>query len=380
MASDTFVDRPVPVANHLDELHKVIRRSALAFLAIAAVTSIWIESIISDWALLQSPAGALSVYGPYDWVEMRFTAIFIIAATLTLPILSFDVRNFAHPGLSPAERRWLTSYLMLSAIVVPLTLYWVWFEMIPYFVYLGVELDSISGVSAHYDAAELFSLASGLSWILILLFLSTFFLSLSRLFGLVEGGHSRFRNRTLAICAGTLILTLPATFEGVRVLTALTVVLVAESVSRSTPTGPLGPRINRISELYDREGELQRVMVLDCSCEGACPSVNRAWPHKGVAVAEASALCLEPAEQEQLIELARVTQMTRLTITGCDGSPVPSHLRSSLRRAQVSIDGLGWLDTPHSESEAWRRQSIQMHTSQFSTPTPKPKNGAKNES
>ncbi len=379
MATDTFVDRPVPVANHLEELHKVIRRSALAFLAIAALTLIWIDSIISDWALLQSPAGALSIYGPYDWVEMRITAVFIIAATLTLPILSLDMRYFAHPGLSPAERRWLTSYLVLSAIAVPLTLYWVWFEMIPYFVYLGVELDSISGVSTHYDAAELFSLASGLSWILILLFLSTFFLSLSRLFGLVEDGHSRFRNRTLAICAGTLILTLPDTFEGVRVLIALSVVLVAESVSRSTPTGPLGPRLNRISEVYDRDGGIQRVMVLDCSCEGACPRMNRAWIHSGVAVAEASTLCLEPTEQEHLLEMARNTQLTRLTITGCDGSPVPSHLRSSLQSAGVNIDGLGWLDTPHSESDAWRRQSIQMHSSQFSAPTPKPKNSANNE-
>lgn len=380
MTLEPFVDRPVPVANHLDELHKVIRRSALAFIAIAAVISIWIESIISDWALIQSPAGALSVYGPYDWVEMRITAVFIIAAALTLPILSLDVRNFARMGLTQTERRWLDSFLFLSAITVPLTLYWVWFEMIPYFVYVGVEFDSISGVAAHYDAAELFSIASGVSWILILLFLSTLFLSLSRLFGLVEDGHSRFRNRTLAISAGTLILTLPATFEGVRVMTALIVVFIAETLSRSTPYGPLGRRINRLANLQDREGEIQRVMILDCSCEGACPRLNREWSKSGGTVVEASALCLDQAEQEQLLEMAIATDLTRLTVTGCDGSPIPSHLRSSLEGAGARIDGLGWLDAPDSESEAWRRQSIQMYTSQYRSPTRIPENGANNES
>ncbi len=365
MESTSFGDRPVPVANHLAQLHSVIRRAALVFVIIAAITSIWIESIVFDWASTQSPAGALSVYGPYDWVEMRIVAVFIIAATLTLPFLSLDIRKFARPGLSLAEKRWFDSFLLLSAILVPLTLYWVWFEMIPYFVEIGLELDTISGVSAHYDAAELFALASGLSWILILLFISSLFLSLSRIFGLVEGGHSRFRNRILAICAGTLILTLPATFEGVRVLIAVTVACLTEILSRSTPTGPLGARIIRLPTLRDRDGDTQRVLMLDCSCEGACPSMNRQWAGRGIGVVQAGALCLEQREQEELLETARRTGLTRLAVTGCDGTPIPNYLTNALTSAGTQVIGLGWLDDPRSDSQLWRRQSVQMHTSQY---------------
>ena len=41
-----------------------------------------------DWALSQSPSGALSVYGPYDWIEMRFMAVIIIASVFSLPFFS----------------------------------------------------------------------------------------------------------------------------------------------------------------------------------------------------------------------------------------------------------------------------------------------------
>lgn len=367
MANYQFADRPVPVANHLSDFHSIIRRSALIFLAAAALTSIWAESLLSDWARYQVPGGALSIYGPYDWIEMRFTTIALIASVVTIPFLSLDLRSFARPGLSPTERRWLDSFLLLSGLVIPLTLYWAWYELIPYFIYVGLEIDTIAGVSAHYDAAELFALASGLSWILILIFLTTLFLALSRLFGMVASGQSRFRNRTLAICAGTLILTLPATFEGVRILTAVFAAFFADLLSRTTPAGPLGPRISRLSTVVDRDNLPQRAVLLDCSCEGACPSMRDDWIRSAVAKSSATALCLSQDEQRELIDMARLTGLTRLTVTGCDGSPIPRQVKTTLDEYGVKIDGLGWLDNPASESETWRRQSIQMHTSQYQT-------------
>ena len=367
MASTSTTDRLAPVDEHLGALHSVIRRAALVFLASAALALFWVDGILHDWALSQSPGGALSIYGPYDWVEMRFTAIFIIAAVVTLPIASLDLRLFARPGLLPTERRWLDSFFIISAISLPLILHTVWFKMIPQYIEAGVQLDSIAGVSAHFDAAEIFALASGLSWILILAFMTTLFLSLSRLFGLVEEGRSRFRNRALAICGGTLILTLPEVFEGVRVMTAILVIFLAESISRTTPSGPLGPRRPRVMSMVDSQGIPQRPAILACSCEGACPSVETAWmTRESIPVLNATALCLEADEQQAVSEMTRNSGITHLTITGCDSAPVPASLKANLSASGTQLEGLSWLDHERSLDPSWRKQSIQFLSSRFS--------------
>ena len=168
MENGTLVDRN-PVASHLEDLHSVIRRAAFVFLIASAITTIWVETILYNWALSQSPSGALSVYGPYDWIEMRIMAVIIIASVITLPFFSLDLRIFSNSGLLPNEKQWLDSYLILNAIIVPIILYWVWFSMIPNYIQAGIQLDSITSVIPRYDASEIFALASGMSWILICL-------------------------------------------------------------------------------------------------------------------------------------------------------------------------------------------------------------------
>ena len=76
------------VTSHLEDLHSMIRRAAFVFLIASAITTIWIETILYDWALSQSPSGALSVYGPYERIEMRFMALIIISTQFSLPFFS----------------------------------------------------------------------------------------------------------------------------------------------------------------------------------------------------------------------------------------------------------------------------------------------------
>ena len=47
--------------------------------------------------------------------------------------------------------------------------------MIPNYIQAGIQFDSITSVIPRYDASEIFALASGISWILILTFTSTLF-------------------------------------------------------------------------------------------------------------------------------------------------------------------------------------------------------------
>ena len=353
------------VTSHLEDLHSMIRRAAFVFLIASAITTIWIETILYDWALSQSPSGALSVYGPYDWIEMRFMAVIIIASVFTLPFFSLDLRFFANTGLLPNEKRWLDSYLILNAIIVPGILYWVWFSMIPYYIQTGIELDSITSVVPRYDASEIFALASGISWILILTFTSTLFLSLSRLFGLVEEGRSRFRTRVYGILGGLLILTLPEIFEGLRILIAISVLVIAEVISRTVPEGPLGLRNPSFTPFTDKDGQIQRIALVDCSCEGACPSFNENWLQQKIPILRPSALCLDENEQIALREMMLRNSLNRLTITGCNGYPLPVDIRSMIESNQTQLDGLNWLDEAKSESKIWRKQSLQYYSAEY---------------
>ena len=364
MENEILADRN-SVTSHLEDLHSMIRRATFVFLIASAITTIWIETILYDWALSQSPSGALSVYGPYDWIEMRFMAVIIIASVFTLPFFSLDLRIFANTGLLPNEKRWLDSYLILNAIIVPGILYWVWFSMIPNYIQTGIELDSITSVIPRYDASEIFALASGISWILILTFTSTLFLSLSRLFGLVEEGRSRFRNRVYGILGGLLILTLPEIFEGLRILIAISVLVIAEVISRTVPEGPLGLRNPSFTPFTDKDGQIQRIALVDCSCEEACPSFNENWLQQKIPILRPSALCLDENEQIALREMVLRNSLNRLTITGCNGYPLPFDVRSMLESNQTQLDGLNWLDEAKSQSKRWRKQSLQYYSAEY---------------
>ena len=365
MGNGNLADRN-PVANHLEDLHSMIRRAAFVFLIASAITTIWIETILYDWALSQSPSGALSVYGPYDWIEMRFMAVIIIASVFTLPFFSLDLRIFANSGLLPNEKRWLDSYFILNAIIVPSILYWVWFSMIPNYIEAGIQLDSITSVVPRYDASEIFALASGISWILILTFTSTLFISLSRLFGLVEEGRSRFRNRIYGIVGGLLILTLPEIFEGLRILIAVSVLVTAEVISRTVPEGPLGLRNPSFAQFTDKDREIQKIALVDCSCEGACPSFNENWLKQKIPILRPNALCLDENEQIALKEMILRNSLNRLTFTGCNGYPLPADIRSMIESNQTQLDGLNWLDEAKSQSKSWRKQSLQYYSAEYS--------------
>ena len=353
------------VTYHFEELHSVIRRGVFVFLISSAVTTIWIETILNNWVHSQSPSGALSVYGPYDWVEMRFMAVIIISSVVSLPFFSIDLRVFANDGLLKNEKKWLDSYLVLNALIVPSILYWVWFSMIPKYIEASIQLDSISSVTPRYDASEIFGLASGISWILILFFTSTLFLSLSRLFGLVEQGRSRFRNRIFGIVGGLLILTLPDIFEGLKIIISITVLIIAESISRTVPEGPLGPRNLEFSKFVNPNGTIEKIALVDCSCEGACPSLNESWLNQRIPILRPSAICLDENEQLALREIIHRNSINRLTITGCNGSPLPIDIRTLIDTNHIKLDGLNWLDEPNSHSLNWRKQSLQFYSAEY---------------
>ena len=100
--------------------------------------------------------------------------------------------------------------------------------------------------------------------------------------------------------------------------------------------------IKRPASYLDSEGSVHRITILDCSCEGGCPSLSKI--PKGVGLLRTQALCLNNLEADRLLECLELQETTRLVITGCDGNPLPNHVKQSIVVKGVEVIGLSWLD------------------------------------
>ncbi len=348
---------------HLADMHRLLRTSIIALGISCLFWSFFVSHIMSAWLdLLPLHTGPenenLSIYGPFDWIEARWSLVLVLAFTSAMPLTSILIQRFSHSGLLPSERSWLFSVLLISSILVPLLIIAVWAFVIPKLIGFVKIASSLDGVGISYDAASVFSLALGASWILIVWSLTVVSIGLARLYGLIEFAETRLRYRILIISGGTLVITLPVEFDGLRLLIAICITSSADAISRTIPVAPLGRRRFDITDMQDTEGTPIRIALLDCGCEDSCPRFPQYFESPGVAIPRCDALCLNKPEQDGILDLALHSGITRLVVSGCDGTPMPLVLRTSLRTRGCEVRGLNWLDENSSRDESWRVNSL----------------------
>ena len=367
MAIELHSDRHRPVSEHLSELHGIVRTSTVLMLIAMLAWSYGTDSLMRLW-LDSLPLGAASMnisqYSPVDWLEIRSSMAILLSILTVMPFLSLRLQRFARPGLLPSERSWLTLIMALSTVLVPVIVILCWAYLLPLLVGTAQAADTLGEVGSRYDAGALFRLSLGLSWVLVCTMLATVTLSMARLLGLVERGEIRFRARLLLVFGGLLVMTMPSEYEGLRLLIAVTAMLSADRLSATLPNATLGRRSFVVRDIATADNLVYRLALLDCGCEGACPRFPDDVVPDGVASPACSALCLNPSEQASVAELVLHHGITRLVIGGCDSSPIPAKLRSTLDSLGCESSGLGWLDDPRSSDESWREESICYSTSQ----------------
>ena len=228
----------MPVSEHFSELYKIIRTSALIVILFSLFLSFFVDDLIKYWLGnlgLDDQLISLSVYSPYDWINIKWAILLIFSISIVVPFTSLQLRNFALPGLYPRERKWVSIVLLISSFVIPFSVFLLWFFVLPYGIIFLNEVGIIEGVVARYDAVSIISIGIGISWILVIGISIFIILSLSRIFGIVEDNESRVRIRILLIGFSLIFLTLPETYEGLRILIAFFTIILADSISRMTP-------------------------------------------------------------------------------------------------------------------------------------------------
>jgi len=229
-----------PISGHLKDIHSIARIAVFVFAALCIFWSFLIDDLVLEWLqfipIQTGPNNEnLSVYAPFDWIEIRLGMVIMASLTSLLPIVSVQLYSYSKPALYPRERNWLTSILILSTTIVPLSILCVWLFAIPLFFNFAIEQGTPEGLLTRYNAASLVSFALGISWILVVWSVTTICLCMTRVFGFIVDGSSRFRFRVIAISSSILILTLPIEFDGLRILTSAIVVITADIISRTSP-------------------------------------------------------------------------------------------------------------------------------------------------
>ena len=226
------------ISEHFVELYRIIKVGAFAIIICSFILSFYIDDFMSYWLKsldLGNESLELFVYSPYDWIDIKWAILLIFSITMVSPIVSIKLRNFALPGLYPNEKKWLTLVLFFSAIIIPITIFLIWFLILPLSIDFFNQISIIDGIVVRYDAVSIISLGIGVSWVLVIGIFTVIILSLSRLFGLVEDSESRIRIRILLISFSMIFLTLPKTYEGLRIIIAFFTVYFSDIISRLMP-------------------------------------------------------------------------------------------------------------------------------------------------
>jgi Sec-independent protein secretion pathway component TatC len=219
-------------------LYKIIRISVLAIIFTSFFLSFHIDKLIQYWLEnigLDIELLELSIYSPYDWINTKWAILLIFSISIVSPISCIKLRNFASSGLYPREQKWLSIILFSSGLLLPLIMFIIWFLVIPFSINYFSQMGTIDGIVAKYDVVSIIHLGIGISWVFVIGISTFVVLSLSRIFGIVEDNESRIRIRVILISSSIIFLTLPKTYDGVRVFIALSTIFIADFLSRLTP-------------------------------------------------------------------------------------------------------------------------------------------------
>jgi len=228
------------LSNHLSDAVSLMKTISIALVMLVMFWSWSVSSVISAWiGTLPIQVGPenmnLAVFAPFDWVGTRISAVIMLSTISVLPLASVMFYRFSAPGLLPREEKWLSSLMLFTTLVIPFAVIIMWIWAIPNFFSFASSSNNFDGVGIRYDVSAIFSVSLGASWILIIWSLTAVSLSLARIYGLVENSELRFRIRILTIFCGTLILTLPVEYDGLRVTIAFFTALTADAASRLIP-------------------------------------------------------------------------------------------------------------------------------------------------
>ncbi len=242
MVSSVSTDINLPLSSHLLELLNIIKFHLVFFILFSFTWSFFVEDLISRWLSnipLENSSFDFSIYGPYDWIEIQWSMVFLLSIISIMPFISYSLLKFTSSGLLPKEKNWFYSLLIFNIFIIPTVLIMLWVFFLPNLLSSFDRFISIEGIDNRYDATAIFKLTLGFSWLIIIFSLTTISLGLARLIGVFDSQNSNMKIKIIAISGSLIILSLPNEFDGLRIISALLITYLSDIISRTIPSSPL---------------------------------------------------------------------------------------------------------------------------------------------
>ena len=240
MTENAYPSLPKPLSNHLQDLYSIIRSTVILVAIFSILWSLASTVLLTEWTHsfnFNDHSKSLAIYSPFEWVEIKWSFSILMSMTTVIPISSFMLFRFAKPGLYPHEYKWLRAVLLINSFILPLLIFFIWFWFVPEMANTVSSLSDLDNVSPRYDLAEITKLAIGITWVTIVWAVLFNSLTIIRFTNGEIGFYHWARPRLIIICLGLLILTLPSTFDGLRILISGSIILFSDLLSKFVPLG-----------------------------------------------------------------------------------------------------------------------------------------------
>ena len=240
MTENASLSLPKPLSYHLQDLYSIIRSTVILIAIFSILWSLASTVLLAEWThsfTFNDDSKSLAIYSPFEWVEIKWSFSILMSMTTVIPISSFMLFRFAKPGLYPHEYKWLRAVFLINSFMLPLLIFIIWFWFVPEMANTVSSLSDLDNVSPRYDVAEITKLAIGITWVTIVWAVLFNSLTIIRFTNGEIGLYHWARPRLIIICLGLLILTLPSTFDGLRILISGSIILFCDLLSKFVPLG-----------------------------------------------------------------------------------------------------------------------------------------------
>lgn len=338
-------DTDTTLQSHLDEL---TIRTTILFVSVCMMALAWYTIIDSTLAslmdILQPCSDAcLNIYEPAQWSVVRWMASILFGIFSCLPLLLYQVHQFAKPGLLPSEfkalRRWSWSSVLITTVIASSLV----FEIFPLIYAAGHENHTAVGLEAQYSAVELLIILLSTLWILLVFLVAWSSIVVLGIMGLLhEETSDLWRIRVYGMGSLLLVLSIPNHMQA----TTLPVLVLFWTGGELVGLKWFSKQLNaygRSVVRFDAEGQRRKIAILDCSCSGANEHYGVS-PIRGYSTVRILNLCKNKEDRNTVIGHLIGERITDAVITGCDGTPCPQHFKDNFERLGVSMHGLNLME------------------------------------
>ena len=331
------------IMTHVNEAFTHTKNWLISFICTSIIISLFIDDIISIWiSKFQFEISELTVYSPERWLRMRWGSVMLGGFVVTTPYAAYLLNRFVKPGLLPLERKFIRSLIIFSTFIVCIIVPLSWYIFSPTILVGFSNNTEIANISKSYDISIIYSIVLGISWSIVITIISLTSQSVSGILfddDNIESNPIKWRIHMITFFVLYLVLSGP--LSPIWLPLVISITLLTHVINHLLPTKNVALIQNGFSTIND-DGSINRVVVLDCSCEDSCPALPNV--PNNAAVIRTKSVCLNPQNNEFLIQMLNTNQYSKLVVTGCSGTPMPKNILEYLDSKSIDLVGLSWLN------------------------------------